>query len=63
MNWKKWKEANTEIVIEYRSSYSKGTMIIDTNYFSMDHKKIMKKLKDVEIISMVERRKENNESI
>ena len=49
--------SNTEIVIEYRTPYSKGTMIIDTNFYTKYHKNIMKKLKDCEIISMVERKK------
>lgn len=57
MNWRKWQEATTEIVISYQSPYSKGELIIDSNYYSMDHKKIMNKLKDCEIISMVERKK------
>ena len=59
MRKNKWNPSTSEIVIEYRSSYSKGTVIYDTNFFSYYHKKIMKSLKDCEIISMVERSKKN----
>ena len=50
--------STTEIVIQYVSPYSKGTMIVDTNFFTKNHKLIMKKLKDCEITSMIERKKE-----
>ena len=51
--------SNHEIVIEYITPYSKGTMIMDLNFYSKYHKVIMRKLKDCEITSMIERRKEN----
>lgn len=51
--------ATTEIVIEYKTNYSHGTAIYDTNFYTKYHKKIMKTLKDCEILSMIERRKEN----
>ena len=50
--------STTEIVINYISPYSKGTMIVDTNFFTKNHKLIMKKLKDCEITSMCERKKQ-----
>lgn len=49
--------SNSEIVIEYQTPYSKGTMIIDTNFYTKYHKVIMRKFKDCEITSMVERLK------
>ena len=49
--------SDSEIVIEYISPYSKGTMIIDVNYYNAFHKQIVKKLKDCEIISFIERTK------
>lgn len=53
--------ATTEIVIEYKTLYSHGTVIYDTNFYTKYHKKIMKTLKDCEIISMIERRKEDRD--
>lgn len=50
--------ATTEIVIQYKTPYSHGEVIYDTNFYTKYHKKIMKTLKDCEIISMIERRKE-----
>ena len=49
--------SNNEIVIEYQTPYSKGTMIMDLNFYTKYHKKIMKALKDCDILSMVERNK------
>jgi len=49
--------SNTEIVIEYQSAYSKGTMIMDTNFYNKYNKVIMRKLKDCIILSMIERNK------
>ena len=50
--------ATTEIVIEYKTTYSKGIVTYDTNFYTKYHKKIMKAFKDCEILSMIERRKE-----
>ena len=50
--------ATTEIVIEYKTPYSHGTAIYDTNFYTKYHKKIMKSLKDCEITSMCERKKQ-----
>ena len=50
--------STTEIVIQYVSPYSKGEMIIDTNFFTKNSKVIMRKLKDCEITSMIERKKQ-----
>lgn len=47
-----------ELVIEYQSAYSKGTMIVDTNFYQKNIKKFERKLKDCIILSMTERRKE-----
>lgn len=49
--------SNHEIVIEYQTPYSKGTMIMDLNFYTKYHKVIMRKLKDATITSMVERLK------
>ena len=49
--------SNHEIVIEYQTPYSKGTMIMDLNLYTKYHKVIMRKLKDATITSMVERLK------
>lgn len=54
---KQFNESQYEIVIEYQSPYSKGTMIIDSNFYSKNNKKIQKVLKDCEVLSMIERRK------
>ena len=37
--------SNHEIVIEYQTPYSKGTMIMDLNFYTKYHKVIMRKLK------------------
>lgn len=50
--------SDTEIIITYQSPYSKGTMIMDLNFFNKYHNKIMKSLKDCDILSMIERRKQ-----
>ena len=50
-------ESTTEVEIQYETPYSKGVMIIDTNFYQKNHKKIMKKLKDCNITTMIERRK------
>ena len=50
--------ATTEIVIEYKTPYSHGEVIYDTNFYTKYHKKIMKTLKDCDILSMVERKKQ-----
>ena len=50
--------STTEIVIQYVSPYSKGEMIIDTNFFTKNSKVIMRKLKGCEITSMCERKKQ-----
>lgn len=56
---KKSNESQYEIVIEYQSPYSKGTMIIDSNFYTKHNKKIQKALKDCEVLSMIERKKDN----
>lgn len=50
--------SNFEIVIDYQTPYSKGTMIMDLNFYTKNHKVIMRKLKDCVITSMVERLKQ-----
>ena len=50
--------AKTELVIEYQSGYSKGTIIVDTNYYNKYSKLFERKMKDCIITSMVEREKE-----
>lgn len=47
-----------ELVITYQSPYSKGTLIVDTNFYNKNINKFNKKFKDCEIISMIEREKE-----
>ena len=45
------------IEIKYQTISTHGTMILDSNFFNIENKKIMKNLKDVDIISMIERAK------
>ena len=45
-------------VIEYQSPYSKGTMIVDSNFYQKNIKKFERKMKDCVILSMTEREKE-----
>ena len=47
-----------ELVIEYQSPYSKGTIIVDTNFYQKNIKKFERKMKDCIILSMTEREKE-----
>ena len=47
-----------ELVIEYQSPYSKGTIIVDSNFYTKNIKKFERKLKDCVILSMTEREKE-----
>lgn len=46
-----------EVEIKYQTLSTHGTMILDSNFFNIENKKIMKNLKDVDIISMIERNK------
>ena len=47
-----------ELVIEYQSPYSKGTIIVDSNFYTKNIKKFERKLKDCVILSMSEREKD-----
>ena len=54
----KFSFSRYELVITYQSPYSKGTMIVDTNFYQKNIKKFERKLKDCVILSMTEREKE-----
>ena len=47
-----------ELVIEYQSPYSKGTIIVDSIFYTKNIKKFERKMKDCIILSMTEREKE-----
>ena len=47
-----------ELVIDYQSAYSKGTMIVDTNFYQKNIKKFERKMKDCIILSKTEREKD-----
>lgn len=47
-----------ELVIEYQSPYSKGTIIVDSNFYTKNIKKFERKMKDCIILSMTEREKD-----
>ena len=47
-----------ELIITYQSAYSKGTMIVDSNYYAKYMKLFERKMKDCVILSMIERRKD-----
>ena len=47
-----------ELVIEYQSPYSKGTIIVDSNFYTKNIKKFERRMKDCVILSMTEREKE-----
>ena len=48
-----------EYVIIYQSQYSRGTIIVDTDYYNNNIKEFNSKLKDCVILSMTERIKED----
>ena len=47
-----------ELVIEYQSPYSKGTIIVDSNFYTKNIKKFERRMKDCVILSMTEREKD-----
>ena len=55
---KKVAESNKVYVIDYQSPYSHGQIIVDTNFYEKNINKFNRKLKDCEILSLIEREKE-----
>lgn len=49
--------STSEYVIEYLSSSGKGTIIIDTNVYTANHKEIQRRLKGCEILKWYQRAK------
>ena len=47
-----------ELVIEYQSPYSKGTMVVDSNFYEKNIKKFERRFKDCVILSLIQREKE-----
>ena len=47
-----------ELVIEYQGPYSKGTIIVDSIFYTKNIKKFERKMKDCIILSMTEREKD-----
>lgn len=54
----KLKESNRVYIIDYQSPYSKGQIIVDTNFYEKNINKFNRMLKDCMILSLVEREKE-----